>query len=119
MESRAITIYGENLASQQMKRAEDSDPTMQLPLTSAIEMVEITWHDAMNWAARNGVKLYRSEEEDLDATNAARARYGLPRFKIIMQRGRPRRLPLPSIGGGSKGKAKHPQSVFQCNTKCQ
>jgi hypothetical protein len=90
-----------------MKLTEDNDPTMQRPLDSVVEMVEITWHDAMNWAARNGVKLYRSEEEDLDATNAVRARYGLPRFKIIMQRGRPRRLPLPSIGGGSKSNSKH------------
>jgi hypothetical protein len=64
---------------------------------SVCETVEIVWADAMTWASRNRVKLGRTEEDDLTATNAARRRFGLPTFKIIMQRGRLTRLPAPQV----------------------
>jgi hypothetical protein len=61
------------------------------------EPVEIAWTDAMTWASRNRVKLGGTEDEDLKATNAARKKFGLPMFKIIMQRGRLTRLPAPHV----------------------
>jgi hypothetical protein len=64
---------------------------------SVCETVEIAWADAMTWASRNRVKLDGTEDEDLEVTNAARKRLGLPTFKIIMQRGRLARLPAPHV----------------------
>lgn len=58
---------------------------------------EVSWHDAMTWAHRNGVQLGGTEEADLVATNARRDELHLPRFAIVQARGKPEGLPDPRL----------------------
>lgn len=55
---------------------------MQAKTDAQPEVATVSWKDAMDWATRNKVPLGGTEEEDLAATNAARATWGLPAFAV-------------------------------------
>lgn len=76
------------------RTAEPSVAAIQLAddARTTIDVAEIDWRGAMDWAQRNDVDISGDDDDVLRAANRRRRELRLPRFRIIASRGRPEGL---------------------------